>query len=67
MDTGPRRHSLAMSRLMDKMIQNSRHFSNTLTLTDADVIAGHKLTSHPVKKYFIPELNCNRLISTTVA
>ncbi|GFV16655.1 hypothetical protein TNCV_4418421 [Trichonephila clavipes] len=34
------------------------------TLTDA--IAGRKLPSPPVMKHFIPELNCNRVISTTL-
>ncbi|GFX75116.1 hypothetical protein TNCV_3170431 [Trichonephila clavipes] len=48
---------------LSKDAQNSPQFSKSLTLTDA--IAKRKLMSHPVKKYFILELNCNRFILTT--
>ncbi|GFU16270.1 hypothetical protein TNCV_4422251 [Trichonephila clavipes] len=47
--------------------RNSPQLFNSLTLTDADAIVRGKQTSHPVKKHFIPDLNCNRVISTTVA
>ncbi|GFT87872.1 hypothetical protein TNCV_799781 [Trichonephila clavipes] len=50
-----------------KEARNSPQLSNCLTLTDADAIERCKLTSHPVKKHFIPDLNCNRVISTTIA
>ncbi|GFT98294.1 hypothetical protein TNCV_2903911 [Trichonephila clavipes] len=42
-----------------KKAQKSPQLSNNLTLTDVDATARHKLTSHPVKKLFIPGLNCN--------
>ncbi|GFX98248.1 hypothetical protein TNCV_4908911 [Trichonephila clavipes] len=47
--------------------QNSPQLSNSLTLSNADSTARHKLTSYPVKRYFIPDLNCNQVISTTIA
>ncbi|GFX58619.1 hypothetical protein TNCV_417981 [Trichonephila clavipes] len=40
--------------------------SNSLTFTDADETARSKLTSHPVKKNFIPYLNCNQILSATI-
>ncbi|GFV33243.1 hypothetical protein TNCV_3948971 [Trichonephila clavipes] len=48
-----------------KEVQNSPRFSNNLTLTDA--IAKRKITFHRVKKHFIPDLNCNHVISSTTA
>ncbi|GFV84131.1 teneurin-m [Trichonephila clavipes] len=50
-----------------KKAQNSPQLSNSLFLTDADVIARRKLTSHPFRKHFIPEINFNRVISNTIA
>ncbi|GFT70589.1 RNase H domain-containing protein [Trichonephila clavipes] len=47
--------------------RNSLQLSNSLTLTDADALARRKLSSHPVKKHFILDLNCKRVISTTTA
>ncbi|GFU92611.1 hypothetical protein TNCV_4795391 [Trichonephila clavipes] len=40
---------------------------NSLQLSNSDAIARRKLISNPVKKHFIPELNCNRVISTIIA
>ncbi|GFX45023.1 RNase H domain-containing protein [Trichonephila clavipes] len=48
-----------------KEARNSPQLSNILTLTDADAIARRKLI-YPVKKHFIPVLNRNRVISTTI-
>ncbi|GFW22426.1 hypothetical protein TNCV_1431771 [Trichonephila clavipes] len=56
-----------MADNLAKETQNSPQLSNRLILTDADAIARRKLTSHPVKKHFIPDLNCNRIVSTTIA
>ncbi|GFS87434.1 hypothetical protein TNCV_207521 [Trichonephila clavipes] len=50
-----------------KEARNSTNLSNILTLTDADAKARRKLTSHPVKKYLIPELNWHHVISTTIS
>ncbi|GFW02427.1 hypothetical protein TNCV_1733421 [Trichonephila clavipes] len=47
--------------------QNSPRLSNSITLIDADVIARRNFTTHPVKKYFIPDLNCTHIISTIIA
>ncbi|GFV15697.1 histone-lysine N-methyltransferase SETMAR [Trichonephila clavipes] len=33
----------------------------------ADAVARRKLTSHPVQKHFIPDLNCNHVTSTIIA
>ncbi|GFW30165.1 hypothetical protein TNCV_1054761 [Trichonephila clavipes] len=55
---------------VDSLSKEDRNFpqlSNNLTLTDADVIVRRTLTFYPVKKNFIPELNCDRIISTTIA
>ncbi|GFV05120.1 hypothetical protein TNCV_223341 [Trichonephila clavipes] len=43
-----------------KDARNSPQLSNSLT----DAIPRRKLTSHPVKKHFIPDLKCNRVTST---
>ncbi|GFV89119.1 hypothetical protein TNCV_4913181 [Trichonephila clavipes] len=63
-------NSLACSNVqaddLDKKDSNSPQLSNSLTLTDADAIARRKFTSHSVKKHFIPDLNCNHVISTTL-
>ncbi|GFT25187.1 dnaJ subfamily C member 5 [Trichonephila clavipes] len=45
--------------------RNSPQLSNGLILVDA--IARCKLSSHPVKKHFIPDLSSNCIISTTIA
>ncbi|GFU29070.1 uncharacterized protein TNCV_4836801 [Trichonephila clavipes] len=58
----PSRVDIFGNELADNLAKetwNSPQISNSLTLADA--IDRHKLTSHPVKKRFIPELNCNRL------
>ncbi|GFU34322.1 hypothetical protein TNCV_1991181 [Trichonephila clavipes] len=39
---------------------------SSLSLTDSDAIARRELTSYAVKKYVIPEINCNHVISTTI-
>ncbi|GFY33349.1 hypothetical protein TNCV_1898011 [Trichonephila clavipes] len=49
-----------------KEVRNSPELSNSLTLTDADALARRKLPYHPIK-YFISELECNRLFSTTIS
>ncbi|GFW15390.1 c-type lectin domain-containing protein [Trichonephila clavipes] len=51
----------------DKEARNSPQLSNRLTLTNADAIFRCIFTSHPVKKNCIPDLNCDRVISTTIA
>ncbi|GFW69566.1 hypothetical protein TNCV_489111 [Trichonephila clavipes] len=48
-------------------IRSSAQLSKSVTLVDAGVIARRKLTSHPVKKFFNPELNYNHVILTTLA
>ncbi|GFW46866.1 uncharacterized protein TNCV_2982221 [Trichonephila clavipes] len=49
-----------------KEARNSPQLSNRHTLTFTDAIARRKLTSHPVKKHFIPDLNWNGVVSTTI-
>ncbi|GFV30529.1 hypothetical protein TNCV_3730281, partial [Trichonephila clavipes] len=50
-----------------KEARNPPQLSNSLTLKDVDAIARRKFTSRPVKKHFIPDFNCIRVISTTIA
>ncbi|GFW27568.1 acetyl-CoA carboxylase 1 [Trichonephila clavipes] len=50
-----------------KEARNSPQLSNSFTITDAVAIARHKLTSYPIKKHFIPDLNCNNVVSSTIA
>ncbi|GFV51997.1 hypothetical protein TNCV_1323501 [Trichonephila clavipes] len=54
----------------DNFAKEARNFpqlSNSLTHTDTDGITRRKLTSHPVKTPFTSDLNCNRVISITIA
>ncbi|GFX16245.1 hypothetical protein TNCV_4704991 [Trichonephila clavipes] len=62
----PTKTSSAMRPLCQGKPKSPSIFHNSLTLTDVDAVTKRKLISHQVK-YFIPEFNCNRVISTTIA
>ena len=47
--------------------RNSPELSSILALIDSDATVKCKLTFQPPKKNSIPNLNCNRVISTTIA
>ncbi|GFX33763.1 hypothetical protein TNCV_3961721 [Trichonephila clavipes] len=68
MDTSPHRYLWQQAGdNLAKESRNSPQLFNSPTRTDFDAIARRKFTSHPVKKYFIRDINSNHIISTTMA
>lgn len=50
-----------------KEARNLKPVSLSITLSDANAVAKHILSTYPRKNFLIPEINCNRNISTAVA
>lgn len=53
--------------LLAKEAKNLKSTSLSITLSDANAVAQHKLVTYLRKKFLKPEFNCNRDISTAIA